>query len=815
MSNLLPDAATWTADSDITLTNVPWNNDYRDVVYFKSTNELNKYIDTRVNRNVNFTNARYAKTDEPITLDIPYAAGSLFNYVRVYNPAQPVDAQVGGLDVPMYYYYFIVGVKHTAPNTTTIIVQLDIWTTYVRRFSFGRCYVEQGHLGIANEANFRNYGRDFLTVPEGLDTGSDYVSVVQKKEQITQPVQGQYSILVASSVQLEADPGTVTNPQLNAAEGSLFSGLPSGASYYVWQTANEFMAFMKAYSKKSWVTQGIMSITVIPPITRYFPLSALGAKLSIGGYRAPGGQGYKNDVPFFANWRDNAAIRNYIPPQYRHLRKFWTYPYMAIRMTTDTGQVVILKPEAWNSRDARLREQVALIPPNQRVVWWPREYNSRVSAETSVESADSGQGLANGVGITNFPTLAIVNNGAIAYLAANAHSISFGATAADWAQQKAMRGNQLGYDQATAGMDANTALTENSLAAQRKALNIGNTLSGQQAAMNSIQTAGGSAIGGAAVGGLPGALVGGAGGLTAGVIGNIGTMMQQNANNQQYNASAAGARGANSIMNANGAYIRDTNKTTADWAARGDYENEIRGQNARLRDAQLTPPSIAGQVGGEALNLLNYQNGITVDWMMPDQASIKVIGDFWLRYGYAIGRFTRIPNDLMVMDKFTYWKMKETYVTAANVPESVKQSMRGILEKGVTVYSSPDYIGNVDMSDNKPIKGITIDGYDPGNVTPEPPIDPPAKKKKRKHNMITVTANDTNPASPGMVAALAGASPGTPANWLETRDPVKLQAFLTACGVESSVGLTIEEFYEYKDNFLGALAVDQVEGGEV
>lgn len=813
--NLFPDFATWTADSVVTLTNVPWNNDYRDVVMFPSTNALNEYIDKRTSRVVDFRKARYVKVDQPIKLDIPFAAGSQFNYVRVFNPAQPVDARVGGLDVPMYYYYFITSVTHESPNTTTVTVQLDIWQTYIRRIRFGRCYLEQGHMGIANQDNFRSYGRDFLTVPEGLDTGSDYVTITRKADdRVIAPVQGNYSILVAASVQLEYPPGTIKNPNFRSAEGSMFQSLPSGASYYVFQTSAEFMAFMKAYADKPWVTENIMSITVIPPIERYFPLGSLGAKLSIGAYRAPVSQAYKDDKPFFLNWRNSSEIINYIPPAYRHLKKFFTFPYMAIRVTTQTGQVVILKPEAWNSKDARVKEQVSLLPPNQRIIWWPREYNSRVDAEQSIHSEDRGQGLDNAVGITSFPTLAIVNNGAISYLAANAHSISYGAQSAEWAQQKAMRAAQTGYDQATAGINASTALNENALNTQRQNLNISNQLSGQQAIMGSLNGAGTGLIGGAVAGGGPGALVGTAAGLTAGVLGNVGNLMQQDANNRSYAASAAGSRAANSIAGGNAAYVRDTNRDVAQWAARGDYENEIRGQQARLRDAQLTPPSIAGQVGGEALNILNFQSGVFIDWMMPDQASIKAIGDFWLRYGYAINRFTRIPNDLMVMEKFTYWKMKETYIVEGNMPESFKQGIRGIMEKGVTVYRAPEYIGQIDLYDNKPLPGIVIEGYDPGNIDPEPPINPPTEKKKRKHKMIVLSANDTNPASPGPVYALAGASPGTQANFWETRDPVKLQEFMAACNVESTIGVTIEEFYIQKGKFLAPLTVDVLDGGE-
>jgi hypothetical protein len=65
-------------------------------------------------------------------------------------------------------------------------------------------------------------------------------------------------------------------------------------------------------------------------------------------------------------------------------------------------------------------------------------------------------------------------------------------------------------------------------------------------------------------------------------------------------------------------------------------------------------------------------------------------------------------GQLKVMSKFTYWKLTETYFQSSTMPESFKQIIRGIFEKGVTVWSNPDYIGVTDTADNTPIGGITL-----------------------------------------------------------------------------------------------------------
>jgi hypothetical protein len=67
-----------------------------------------------------------------------------------------------------------------------------------------------------------------------------------------------------------------------------------------------------------------------------------------------------------------------------------------------------------------------------------------------------------------------------------------------------------------------------------------------------------------------------------------------------------------------------------------------------------------------------------------------------------------MPANFMVMNNFTYWKLSETYITGAACPEQYKQAIRGIFEKGVTVWSNPANIGTIDIADNTPLEGITL-----------------------------------------------------------------------------------------------------------
>jgi hypothetical protein len=708
--------ALWTEQTRVTMVNVSWNNDYRDIVKFADKTALNNYIDSIEGSGVVIDNLSYVKPNQPIRISLPFNAAFKYNYLRASNPVQPIDG-----DVQKDYYYFVTDVRYIAPNTTEIVVQLDVWQTFGFDATFGNCYIERGHIGIANTKAFDNYGRDYLTIPEGLDVGSEYQVVTRRSKAImaydlveTGPDFANavnFDILVVSSVDLLADPGTVADPHLHTADGGKFFNLPSGATHYIFDgSTNSFPTFMQAMKDTPWITQGIISITAIPPISRYLS----------GWTYAPNGipKPAPSDLPIprmyslFANWRNSSDITGFIPDRYKALKKLMTFPYMVIELTTYSGTPIIIKPESWADPDANVTERLSLAPPNQRVSISPYKYNAIAGTPTdNIVHGFSGVPDWNGKGddagdyidfatyITNFPTFAIVNNGAISYLAANAHGIAFQNTSAGWQQQRALGSNEVSYDQASSGMKLANDLTGIGISADTARTDLSNQLMTQQAIVGGI---------GSVLGGVGGGAAGIAGGVGSAVMGGVNAAMTEMNNSQQLAVRNSAAGKSNRAQVGNQGYVRDTNKNLADWAARGDYQNTIAGINAKVQDAHLTQPTTSGQVGGEAMNIVNNNAVVSARFKMIDQANIRVVGEYWLRYGYAVRQFAQLPASMMVMSKFTYWKLTETYISSSRMPESFKQVIRGIFEKGVTVWASPDYIGVTDIADNTPLAGVTL-----------------------------------------------------------------------------------------------------------
>ena len=68
----------------------------------------------------------------------------------------------------------------------------------------------------------------------------------------------------------------------------------------------------------------------------------------------------------------------------------------------------------------------------------------------------------------------------------------------------------------------------------------------------------------------------------------------------------------------------------------------------------------------------------------------------------------KFPKTLSLMTEFTYWKMAECYLIDTTIPEGFKASVRGIFEKGVTVWRSPQRIGNTNVRNNRIDKSVRV-----------------------------------------------------------------------------------------------------------
>lgn len=683
----------WTPNTKLSLVNVPWSNAIKDIWLPDTREQFDAYIDTRPGI-MTINNVQPVRPNEPIVIDALFTEVEGFNYIRATNYAQP---GVPG-SVTISYYYFILGAKHTATHTTELVLQLDIWHTYFHKVNFGNAWVEQGHLGVAAQNFGQNYGRDFMTVPEGLDYGSEYHNKLETGENLI-TTNGSYALLVGSTIDLLGDLGTSEKTaKTPSAKASKVQGLVSGVSFYVFDSADSFITYMENMSQKSWATQGIVSITAIPSLFTWVDgwIDVPGIpELAGAGKVAPAGKIPHRTRSGFVNWR--SFLLDQLPARYRKFGKFLTSPYCMVEMTSYSAQPIMLKPEAWRDPNATYRTAISILPPGQRATWYPVGYNrdndtdSEADWRESRRGDDGGDYLDMATTVSGFPSFAMVNNAAITVLASNQGGLSFAQQAADWGQTRNLEANRVSYDQMSSGIDLATSLTELTNAGIRESRGIAD----QHAIWSSVSDT---------VGAVPNLALGTA--LTAGANAVIASSQANNqaALDQRQNSESAKLTGQNAE------YLRDTNKKLADFGANGDYSLAIAARDAKVRDISMVPPSVVGQVGGDQFNMINnhYGIGMGMRFKMIDDGAIRRIGEHWIRYGYQVHQRVSDIGSLHCMSHFTYWKMLEVYLIDTNIPEGFKNVIQGTFEKGVTVWKNPNDIGRIDMGINEPLGGITL-----------------------------------------------------------------------------------------------------------
>lgn len=685
----------WTPGTTIRLVNVPWISDYQDVVMFNDRQEQTDYFMNITGLTHEVSAVAYARPGEPVRISLPFNDAYRFNYLMVWNKQSHVNER------GRYFYYFIQDVRHIAPNVTELTIMLDVWQTYQFDVTLGRAYVEQGHVGIAEKRGFDSYGRDYLMEPEGLETGAEMVTISAKSRQIGSDSTSddgwtEYDILVWSNTKLHGIWGKVDDPKMSMSEGQDFQGLPQGANCYVFRSPSDFTTFTERVSAAPWIAQGIIAIHVVPNglvpeqtiHKTYEGETEAGTKFS-GKLEMVGGRTPRDfDITIHKNFR--SVMWEYMGQRYRRLSKFATAPYSMVEITTYTGAPLMLRPECIHAAHLTVRRFADLALPSPRVVLMPIGYNARsydvpplmsdINASAFFQDVD-GDYLDVQTGIYNFPTLSILNNNYLAYMSSNAHSIAFQYSNADWSQTKALRGNDLAFDQSSAGIELNSNMNS-----------LNNETAVMGGAINAVSSIGNAAVGGGLnkAAGVAGAAMG-----VATTAANTGLTVYGN------NRRTA-------MQNSNASYMRDSNKAYADFAARGDYAQAIAGINARSQDMKVVAPTTIGQMGGDQFALMYLRWSVFAKIKMLQKHNLVSIGEYWLRYGYRINRFVDFKGSMQslhVMTKFSYWRMSECYITTSRAPEAYRATIRGILTKGVTVWRNPADIGVTDPGTNDPIMG--------------------------------------------------------------------------------------------------------------
>lgn len=171
----------WQANSSITLCNVLWNADYKDVVKFDDNDARDRWFDSLNGNKVQLQTAFHCVRDTEIKVPLPYEVATLYNYMYIDLPTATSETE------PLKYadndsrirrwYYFVNVVEQKAPSTTVMHVQLDEWTTFINQVSIPYMVLERGHapMPLCNVDEYLANPIDntrYLLAPD-FDFGSD------------------------------------------------------------------------------------------------------------------------------------------------------------------------------------------------------------------------------------------------------------------------------------------------------------------------------------------------------------------------------------------------------------------------------------------------------------------------------------------------------------------------------------------------------------------------------------------------------------------------------------------------------------------
>ena len=735
----------WPTGSHVRLLNVPWDSVYRDVVAWESAAARDEWFAAQSGSwfASNFQNLR---PGEPIDVPVPYSSVYQYNYIVITNPQQPVEYE----GPERSYFYFITNAQYLSPQATRLTVQLDVMTTYAGGITFGRAFVDRGHVAMANE-NLRKgtlTGHKLLTYcdnPEGLDVGSALVPGEREYVPFStsyrddDPSGNQYDwVIVISTTNLEADPGTIDKPTLKTGQGAHIDGIPGGCECYL-MSFDSYMYFASLSQDYSWVTQGIIAIYSFPDrfidkdnLASQQKTQLLGGKTSAfsdftcySGLKSSGHWSWRNSLnrPTLATIDDiYGKIKEAVAEGFNDLVKFLVYPYSVIELSVFDGNPVYLKPQFIQGDKLTFEMLCCSLLPFAKVGVFPANYGSPYGGSDVVVDKTYyseqyripvGDFLDSAVWVTDLPQYSLVNNNYYIAMASSAYTRAYNYQSAGWGITKANLQAENAYTNAT--MWANTRQQAAEATADTQFSNAANAQYWNNQ-INNVNALGGAFSAGASFmgsGGLLGAATKDYYGLTADLAGvatkyyaNTVTNNYQTANTQAMamtetaNAALYGGTGREAAIN---------DRNTALAVSSGDYENQIAAINATVQDAALTPPSTVGQAGGNGFNRSNGLVGMMVTIKTVAGSAKRAIADYWRRYGYSVRRYMNLGNvyHMLCMSKFAYWKVLESNITCASANETERETMRGIMEKGVTLWASPELIGTTALTDNTPRDGYS------------------------------------------------------------------------------------------------------------
>lgn len=137
----------WTPKTKIKLCHVTWRDDGHDAVKFRDDAVRDAWFDALDGETVHLDTSMYiARADtDGIKIPVPYMTAQRYNYIVVDFTSDILQSPLQQPDCQTRYHYYITDVTAEAPNTTTVVLQRDMWTDYINTTTINGLMLARGH----------------------------------------------------------------------------------------------------------------------------------------------------------------------------------------------------------------------------------------------------------------------------------------------------------------------------------------------------------------------------------------------------------------------------------------------------------------------------------------------------------------------------------------------------------------------------------------------------------------------------------------------------------------------------------------------
>lgn len=390
------DYGRWTGKVSIKLLNVLWNSNYADVPGFVTDEERDEWFDEQPGLVKTLESAFNITPENSVKIPVPYNDAYRFNYLVVDMPMQtsfenPIDYENASTRVSRWYY-FIDNMTQYAPNTTELIVTLDVWTTFVNTVNIPYLMLERGHAPmmlsdidsylenplenseylLAEDFNYGRLGTDVIKSSKFYPIGAEKKYVLFACPISPNNIQdlGGYSYSGNSTAPTFLDSGERWGHSLivNDYEWKYGSASYSNANLPVETMASDgntfngnFIYAIPATTATGFFTSlAANKVHLLNAITACFIVSSdmieLGTTL------------YINNYLFYSVVKQDTIIDIALEKSdfdfgenYERITKLYTYPYSVLEFTDDNGITSEIRIE--NISEAQLHKELSIAFP--------------------------------------------------------------------------------------------------------------------------------------------------------------------------------------------------------------------------------------------------------------------------------------------------------------------------------------------------------------------------------------------------------------------------------------------------------------------